>query len=247
MNNSNKILKKIDLNIHQGHSCLTPEDECYFFSEYTAYGGYKKSEANQLILNFKKTVNRKAPPKRGFKYKAEAIETVASDLNNYFRRVPPNSSQGVSYLIVPVPPSKAHDDDEYDDRMTQVLNSVEQNLKETLFKPKLIELIKQKESTKSCHMVGGRLSAEELKNNYIIEEEYKKKVSVLEKGKLTILIFDDVLTTGAHFKAMQEKIVEELEISPNQIIGIFLSRCIFPKVSAEFIEMASNALKKDKQ
>ena len=41
---------------------LTAMDECYFLGEYTARKGFAFSATNQLILNFKKAMNKRNSP-----------------------------------------------------------------------------------------------------------------------------------------------------------------------------------------
>ena len=44
------------------HYWLTDDDRCYFLGEYTAGRGYSYSQTNQLILNFKKSLDRQGKP-----------------------------------------------------------------------------------------------------------------------------------------------------------------------------------------
>lgn len=54
-------LTKIDDLTRPDHFYLTPEDACYFLGEYTARKGYAFSPTNQLVLNFKKSLDKRAP------------------------------------------------------------------------------------------------------------------------------------------------------------------------------------------
>lgn len=47
------------------HSWLTDEDRCYFLGEYTARQGFAYSPTNNLILNFKKPLDRRDDPSGG--------------------------------------------------------------------------------------------------------------------------------------------------------------------------------------
>ncbi len=52
-------LQSIDELLRQEHSYLRPEDDCYFYGDYTVGGGYHHSKMNDLIFNFKKSVEKK--------------------------------------------------------------------------------------------------------------------------------------------------------------------------------------------
>lgn len=90
-------LSKIDSLTRSDHHYLEDSDLCYYFGEYTARKGFEKSYTNQLILNFKKSVDRK--DRTEYKYKLRAIKVIADLLNNHFVH-----TEKVTF--VPVPPSK---------------------------------------------------------------------------------------------------------------------------------------------
>ena len=56
-------LSKIDDLMRCDHVYLDDSDQCYFLGEYTARMGFAYSATNNLILNFKKSVDRRG---RGF-------------------------------------------------------------------------------------------------------------------------------------------------------------------------------------
>ena len=85
------------------HPHLTQGDECYFFGEYTARGGYAYSHTNNLISNFKKGMDRRN--RFEWRYKLSAIQEVATA----FRTALPDwfgPDLIPSLTFVPVPPSK---------------------------------------------------------------------------------------------------------------------------------------------
>jgi hypothetical protein len=55
-------LTKIDDLTRPDHSYLTANDDCYFIGEYTARRGFAFSSTNNLILNFKKPMDRRNRP-----------------------------------------------------------------------------------------------------------------------------------------------------------------------------------------
>lgn len=184
------------------HYYIEESDICYFFGEYTAKAGYACSETNQLVLNFKKKTDRKNCPE--WKYKVDAINKVSLLLNNAFI---PNAD----YIFIPVPPSKNKNNPLYDDRLIQVL----QKLKPGWLGVGYRELVTQINSTEPSHLSGYRDIAQ-LQENYKVDSS---QIHPIPKG---IIIFDDVLTTGCHYKAMQNTLKN---LYPEAIIiGLFLAR-----------------------
>ena len=68
---------KVDDLTRQDHYYLTGDDDCYFIGEYTARKGYAHSTINQLILNFKKPMDRRGKPE--WRYKGQARLRMRSE------------------------------------------------------------------------------------------------------------------------------------------------------------------------
>lgn len=202
-----RLCKIDDLTLPDYHY-LEPDDRCYFVREYTSREDYSFSSTNDLISNFKKTMDRRG--KAEWKYKERAILSIASE----FRKLLPAESLS-KMTLVPMPPSKAKDDPDHDDRMLRVLKNIDQekNLD-------IRELILQNKSIPAVHFKGSyRHDPQELAEIFYIDED------ISEPAPPKLAIFDDVLTTGAHFKAAQGIIQERYPgIS---VIGIFIARRIF--------------------
>lgn len=186
------------------HWHLTPEDRCFFLEEYTARAGYAFSETNSLILNFKKSPEKRGRPE--WRYKEEAIRKVAGMFRNALSR-----DWLATVTLVPIPPSKAKGDPLHDDRMLRMLQRVGHELVIDLR-----ELILQRKSTAAVHESGNRPSPNELARNYCIDE------SIAEPPPKTVALFDDLLTAGAHFKAAQTVIKTRYPDVPT--VGIFIAR-----------------------
>ena len=110
-------LTKIDALARPDHGHLTEEDPCYFIGEYTARRGYAYSASNNLLLNFKKGMDRRGRPE--WRYKAKAIGEAASA----FRAALANGDLD-QLTFVPIPRSKAKGDPLYDDRLVQMLRAI---------------------------------------------------------------------------------------------------------------------------
>ena len=197
-------LTKVDDLIRPDHWHLTGADACYFIGEYTAYRGYAHSDTNRLIFNFKKTMDRRGRPE--WRYKEQAIQTAAAAFR---RALAPKDLDRLTF--VPVPPSKARGDPLYDDRLTRMLGAVRS-------RPPLDirELIVQTESTDAVHAGDRRPAPERIESLYRIDETLTGPVHDI------IAVVDDILTTGAHFRAA--KSVLSARFPGVAIIGLFIAR-----------------------
>lgn len=185
------------------HYYLTKQDQCYYLGEYTARMGPRYSQTNQLIYNFKKSVLKRG--QQGFHYKGRAIENVAHYLHNLFTR-----PELVTFI--PIPPSKTRTHPEYDDRLVQVLTQYRALNNNVDFR----DIIIQTQSTEPSHNSDDRLSPNELLNLYQID------FSAANGIRNNIFIFDDMLTTGSHFKAVQQILLNN--INNINVFGIFIAR-----------------------
>ena len=193
------------------HPFLELSDYCYFLGEYTSDRGYKYGRTNSLILNFKRSPDRKGRPE--WQYKERAIKEIAEA----FRKSLPRTWLR-KVTLVPIPPSKTQEDPLYDDRMTRTLEILNQEFTNVL---DVRELIKQSESTQADHESSLRQSTDNLIENYYIDQE------VVYPEPEEIVLFDDLLTTGKHFKAIQS--ILRKQYPSVKIRGIFVARRIFEK------------------
>ncbi len=194
------------------HPYLNINDSCLYLVEYMAGAGYTHSHTNQLIFNLKKSVTKKGNDE--YRYKLIAINNAGIALRKAFgddgwlQRVP---------CFVPIPPSKSKDHPEYDDRLLRVLDKMADGLKVDIR-----EIVLQRKSTEAAHEGDRRPAPDELAQNYYIDRDKVNPTPGL------LIVVDDVLTKGAHFKAM--KSVLEPVYLQTQIIGIFLARSIHRNV-----------------
>ena len=208
-------LTKVDALIRQDHWHLTDADACCFIGEYTASQKYPYSVTNQLIRNFKKTMDRRG--RLEWRHKNQAIQEAAAAFR---KALAPKDLDRLTF--VPIPPSKAKGDPLYDDRLTRMLGAI---------RPKppldLRELVVQTESTDPVH-VGNvvRPAPEEIQALYRIDE------TLTEPAPDTIAVVDDILTTGAHFRAA--KSVLSTHFPETSIIGLFIARTVRVPAADDF-------------
>jgi predicted amidophosphoribosyltransferase len=192
------------------HCYLAADDSCYHLGEYTARRGYSFSDTNQLISNLKKkpTVRHESQ----WRHKENAIVKIAGVLCSALTHG--ENKQLLSRVtLVPIPPSAALGDPLYDDRMTRILNGMRQKLGMEL---DIRELVKQRSSTHPVHENEERPTPWQIVQNYYLDED------LVHPAPDGIWVFDDMLTTGAHYKAMQTVIRDRF---PDiVIVGIFVAR-----------------------
>lgn len=199
----NAKLTEFDKESRQGHYYLSPEDDCFFFVEYTRGKSFSYSDGNSFINNLKKS-----PKTRGtaqWKHKQNAIDVAAKTLR---RELPKKWLSHATF--VPIPPSKARNHPEYDDRMLQILAKLNVDVR---------ELVHQRRSMKPTHESENRHTVDELVKNYEIDEALSRPIPK------HIVIVDDMITAGAHFKAMAKALGDRF--LGVQISGVFLSRRVF--------------------
>ena len=195
-------LIEIDDLLRTDHYHLEEGDECYCFGEYTSDKGYTYSNVNQLIINIKH-----APRSR-----SGMIYWKNRDIARAARMV--NELQFVDdAIVVPVPPSKTKSDADYDDRLLRILEPL---------KGKVYELVYQTESYEPSHRAEDRITTRELIDIYHFDDVV---ADTLNSDPAHILIFDDVLTAGCHFKAMQSILAGHYPGA--NIVGLFIARRVF--------------------
>jgi len=204
---SNINLLKIDEMSVCDHSFISINDNCYYLLNYTSGVGYSNNPNNSLILNFKKTLDKKG--KSEWKYKEQAIGTIV----NYFKDLIIPVIDLDKATLVPIPPSKSKTDKLHDDRMTQVLVKSCDG-----FSCDIRELVILKESMEAVHTLdeSNRLNPLQLETKLSLDD------NLTDNLKKHIILFDYVITTGSHFVACKNLILKKF---PDSIVyGIFVAR-----------------------
>lgn len=200
-------LLQIDASNIGDHARLTDEDVCYHLYEYTSGRDYKFSKTNQLITNLKK----KPTASENERYwKGKAVAQCGADLKSAL-----DPEWLADATIVPVPGSKVAGDADHDNRMERVASRIRPG-------QDVRNLVVQTASTLAVHeaSLGQRITVEELLELYEIDE------ALADPQPTKIVILDDVLTAGTHFRAMQIVLSQRF---PNAgIVGLFVARRVFP-------------------
>jgi len=215
-------LTSIDETNREHHAFLEQGDRCFFFGEYFAYKGYQGGGTNQLIFNFKckPSVAATNPGRR--RYKEQAIESVAAGLR---RAMTQADAERMTW--VPVPPSKVAGHADYDDRLMRTLAKAFSG-----YNVDVRSLLRQSMSTEADHNSGSRLTPDAL---HALMELDIAQLNALPVGQ-AIVLFDDVLTTGKHFKCCERRLREVVPANVS-VLGVFIARRILPDASAEFEDL----------
>lgn len=207
-------LLRIDESTVGQHFSLRESDQCYYIWEYTAGKRYDFSPTNQLILNLKIKPSWIAKaPNRNY-YKQQAVSHAAQGLLHFLPRA--HVEQRATF--VPVPGSKAAGDPDYDPRMQRVLERALQGWSADI-RP-MIELTK---SVPADHETTDRIPYDELLAISKLNDVSGKPLRHI------VVIVDDVLNSGKHFKVAQTLISAQAPTA--EIRGLFVARCIRDSVA----------------
>ena len=198
---------RIDPLSFSDHYHLDHDDTCYYMGEYTARRGYAFSPTNRLINNLKKKPTAKSSE---LYWKEQAITIVGNALREVLNSEA-NRQKLRAATLVPTPPSAIRGDPLYDDRMMRILRIVGYS-----FDLDIRELVKQHRSVPPVHETDDRPSPTDLIENYYIEE------SLVEPTPNQVWIFDDLITAGSHYKAVQRVLRNRFPNLPT--LGIFVAR-----------------------
>lgn len=191
---------------------LTEEDACFHWRIYNSNRVFKDVSRNKIIWDFKITPEDIKKYPNFAKLKKKAIDALAHEMAAIFN-TPERKASLQSYVWVLMPSSKAKDDPNHDDRLMQLLRRVESLLDINLH---LCEPFSLQKSLASSHKSTGseRLTLDELKHLYQFDQ------AALPENPSQIIVFDDVLTKGTHFKAIKQKLISVY--GDINIVGLFI-------------------------
>ena len=216
----------------------------YFARIYSIRQGFRYSESNQLISNFKKDIEHSS---RGeLYYKGQAVTTFADELTELLRGIysqrsssnwehagtmadlldqpemtPALYSEPPSTILVPIPPSSRKDSPQYDDRVEKVASLVAERLPYVYCAP----IVKTWKDRQPLRLSRHRRWQDVYESIEIDHDQPGLVESVVEMERTMrseIVVLDDVLTSGASFYAVALKLKEELDI--DVATGLFWAR-----------------------
>jgi hypothetical protein len=202
-------LRKIDDSTVGEHFWLDGTDRCYYIWEYAARKRYDFSPANQLVFNLKIKPSAVARTPARNRYKLEAVAHAGSALRSLVTR----EFVETRATFVPIPCSKSVADPDYDDRLSRVLARAFHD-----WDADVREMLALTKSTPADHESVDRLTFEELR----AITELRNQSGTAPRS--VIIIVDDVLNSGKHFKVAQSFI--KARYTNAEVRGLFLSRCV---------------------
>jgi hypothetical protein len=200
-------LLKVDEVTAGEHFSLEANDTCFYIWEYAVRRSYAAGPTNQLVKNLKIKPSEiaQAPARR--RYKQRAVDHAARAVRDLLGRA---AAEG-QYSFVPVPSSKAIGDTDHDDLTTRVLERAFSG-----WKSDVQPILRVKRSMPADHESAERMTYDEL----LALTEVSPPANPL---RATIVILDDVLNSGKHFKVAKSLLSALCPTAA--ILGLFIARC----------------------
>lgn len=198
------------------HRYLPPDAQCFFWGEYTPYEHTKGkrwdySPTNRLIANFKKGMERQNKP--DWPYKQQAIQQIAEAFAGFWKWAEIHHNYRLA--LIPIPPSKPRDDPLYDARLAIMLRQLAGHVGMPL-------------DIRDCLSFSGTHAASHEGPQRPSPDDLYRTLSLDAAGGRPhqppdlIFVFDDMLTTGAHYFAVMRKLADFYPGTP--IVGNFIAR-----------------------
>lgn len=205
---ANYQVAALDDRARADHPYLSAADECWCLADYVAGPGYLAGGINQLIVNLKCRISLAATNPHRRRYKECAIDSIAAVLRS---AVGPSWVESATW--VPIPPSRVLHDPDYDDRLIRILRQAfagcDLDLRVVLY---------QTTNIIADHCNPRRISCDSLYQRIQVYDDALRARPLRDR----LVLFDDVLTTGKHFKCCERRLRTVLPRIP--ISGLFLAR-----------------------
>ena len=173
------------------------------------------------MSNFKKKLDRKG--QSDWQYKAAATQQIAQAFSRFWKWGELHEQSRVA--LIPVPPSKARADAAYDARMYELLSAIATKSGVNL---DIRDCLSFSGKYAASHESAARPSPADLCE----ELSFSNAIGRPSKQPGLIFLFDDMLTTGAHYVAASQVLAEHFPGVP--IVGNFVARRIVPNPFADF-------------
>jgi predicted amidophosphoribosyltransferase len=207
-------LTRLDEASRADHIYLGAADRCAFLAQYcSGSDDIRDGSCRRLIRTFKCEPSRALSDRRRARDKQGAIATLSSWLRQAVQR-----RLAESCTWVPIPPSQRAEDPDFDDRLARTLLRAFEG-----YDVDIRRLLYQTRSTQRDHTGRARLSEQTLFD--ILRVDGDQLMLRALRGR--VVLFDDVLTSGKHFKCCERRLREVLPDAP--IAGVFLMRRAPPR------------------
>jgi hypothetical protein len=184
------------------HRYIQIQDRCFHFGECFARGEAPFGAMHRLIVDYQCKPSLVAADPQRRMHKERALATIAAGL-----RAAVSRQDAERYTWVPIPPSKATDDPDYDDRLVRTLLSA--------FAGYAVDV-----RSMLRYAPPAAAPAPAPSHNPLWVDVAALRMRALRQR---IALFDDVLCTGRHFR-WAERRTREVVPAAVPISGIFLAR-----------------------
>jgi hypothetical protein len=190
------------------HAYLSAADQCWYLACYVPGSGHRAGEVNRLIANLKSLPSDAALNRRRALHKQRAINAAAAMMRSALTR---DLAEDATW--VPIPPSRALRDPDFDDRLARIIRRAFAG-----YDLDVRNLLYQAVSTASDHLGERRISMPALYERIHVNWHALEARPV----RTRLVLFDDVLTTGKHFKCCERRL---RRVMPDiSISGMFVAR-----------------------
>lgn len=198
------------------HAFVPADAKCYFWGEYTSYehtGGkrWDYSPTNRLVANLKKKMDKRGTPE--WRYKREAIEFASRAFARFWQWKELKERHRLA--LVPIPPSRARTDPMFDPRMREILEGIAAEAGLAL---DIRDCLSFSGRYGASHESEARPGPTELFDDLTFDPQEGRPAE--QPG--AIFLFDDMLTTGAHFVAASRRLATHFPAVP--VVGQFVAR-----------------------
>lgn len=205
-------LRRLDGALRREHAFVEAGDEIHFFHDYLPGKGREGGPGNALILDLKTEADAARTVRWRSRRKRLATEACAELL-----RAAWPADWRRHTVVVPTPPSKPRGDPNYDARLPRILN-----MAGLLF----ADCVVQVRPLDTSHTSAVRPDLRSLAQAYGVDEIFAPP------SPERLIVLDDVLTTGRHFRAMDQ--VLRAAFPEVEIIGVFLARRVEADAEADY-------------
>ena len=201
---------------------LKENDFLVYAREFVSGKGYQGGLTNSLILNFKKPPYKKENPPE-WKHREKAVKQFAKEIELLLRSIK-------RAVLTAIPSSNKKDHPKYDNRFEDLFIEILKSHPEWIIEWP----VEIKENIEPSH-ISKEKNPDVLKKNYFWKGFKNKEPEAL-------YIFDDIMTTGAHFRAMSDFLRENQY--KGKIIGICWAKAVAPPPDPEELKEIKFVLKK---
>lgn len=187
---------------------LESGDLCFYYLERSR-GTWRESQANSIVSNFQKDIEKHAANAHALFYKDQAIEYFAERISLLIGR----KNRACPLVLVPMVTSKPKSHRWFDDRLFRTANKVR------LMRPGEVAVcdILDLDSEMRKSKLGGERDPQSISGHILVASPEYPQAD-------TVFLIDDVITTGGHFAACRDAVKP---LFPNaRIVGVFLARQI---------------------